>query len=79
MKNDPLPQIETGRFTIKRKAQIVNAVRNHVAILADVCARYGISEDEFRSWETLLDKFGVLGLRASRLREYRTAEERATA
>ena len=79
MKNDPLPQVETGRFTIKRKAQIVNAVRNHLATLAEACARYGISEDEFKSWETLLDKHGVLGLRASRLQEYRPAEERATA
>jgi len=71
-----LPPPNTQRWVVRRKAQVVAAVRNGLLSFNDACARYSLSEEEFRSWMTLLDHHGVRGLRATRMQEYRPVSER---
>jgi len=68
---DKLPPPDTQRWVMRRKAQVVAAVRNGVLTFESACERYRLSEEEFKSWMSLLDTYGVRGLRATRTQEYR--------
>ena len=76
---DRLPPSDTRRWVMRRKAQVVAAVRGGLLTFEEACERYRLSEEEFKSWMTLLDNYGVRGLRATRTQEYRQTEERQSA
>lgn len=68
---DDLPSPSTKRWVIRRKAQVVVAVRSGLISLEDACSRYNLSVEEFLSWQRLIDRHGIGGLRATRLQQYR--------
>lgn len=68
---DELPPPDTKRWVIRRKAAVVNAVRRGRITLEEACERYNLSVEEFMSWQQLIEKHGVPGLRVTRLQEYR--------
>lgn len=70
MLND-LPPPSTKRWVIRRKAQVVVAVRTGLISLDDACQRYSLSIEEFLSWQRLIDRHGIGGLRATRVQQYR--------
>lgn len=72
---DKLPSPKTRRWVMRRKAQVVTAVRKGVLTLPEACERYHLSEEEFNSWATLLDSHGMHGLRATRIQDYRGGKE----
>ena len=72
---DRLPPPNTARWVMRRKAQVVAAVRGGLLTFEEACERYRLSEEEFKSWLTMLDAHGVRGLRATRTQEYRHPEE----
>jgi hypothetical protein len=51
------------RWTVRRKAALVEAVRDGRISVNEVCSRYQISIDEFLAWERDLDRYGAPGLR----------------
>jgi transposase-like protein len=69
-----LPLAITARWTVRRKAAVVQAVRNGSLTLDEVCKRYDICVEEFRAWKRDLDRHGLAGLRVTRLQAYRTDE-----
>jgi hypothetical protein len=69
-KND-LPPPNTKRWVIRRKAEVVAGVRSGLISLEEACQRYKLSVEEFISWQRLIERHGVLGLRATRLQDYR--------
>ncbi|MCL2505827.1 MAG: DUF1153 domain-containing protein [Alphaproteobacteria bacterium] len=71
-----LPDPDTKRWVVRRKAQVVAAVRSGLLSVEDACKRYTLSEEEFRSWMVLLDNHGIRGLRTTRLQEYNPVQER---
>lgn len=68
-----LPAPDTQRWVSRRKALVVRAVHDGLLTLEAACARYALSEEEFRSWERMIDTFGIQGLRTTRLQDYRKA------
>ncbi len=66
-----LPPPDTDRWVIRRKAELVAAVRGGLISLEEVCKRYQLSVEEFQSWQESLDQNGVRGLRTTRLQRYR--------
>jgi hypothetical protein len=72
---DDLPAPNTKRWVIRRKAQVVVAVRSGIISLNDACSRYNLSIEEFLSWQRLIDRHGIGGLRATRIQQYREASE----
>jgi hypothetical protein len=68
---EDLPPVETKRWVIRRKAAVVAAVRNGLLSLEDACGRYRLSVEEFTSWQRLIDRHGLAGLRTTRLQDYR--------
>ena len=75
---DDLPPPNIRRWITRRKAEVVTAVRTGLLSLDEACVRYGITSEEFLSWQRLLDEHGLRGLRATRLQEYRHAASRAS-
>jgi len=70
-----LPPPETKRWVISRKTVVVDAVKRGLISLADVCARYGLSEEEVHSWMRLLEKGGSRALRVTKLQQYRPRKQ----
>jgi len=68
---DRLPPPDTKRWVIRRKAEVVAAVRAGLISLEDACKRYTLSVEEFLSWQRLVDSHGLPGLRVTRLQDYR--------
>jgi hypothetical protein len=68
---DQLPPANTKRWVIRRKAEVVAAVRSGIISLEDACNRYKLSMEEFLSWQRLIDSHGLAGLRVTRLQDYR--------
>ncbi len=69
-----LPPPNTQRWVSRRKAEVVAAVRNGLLSLEEACRRYNLSQEEFMSWQRLIDSHGMAGLRSTRLKDYRDAD-----
>jgi hypothetical protein len=69
---EELPPPGTKRWVIRRKAQVVAGVRCGLLSLEDACQRYTLSVEEFASWQQLIDRHGLRGLRVTRLQDYRS-------
>lgn len=59
------------RWTIRRKAGVLEALRRGALSLEEASQRYALSLEELRAWERDLERYGVHGLRATRLQIYR--------
>ena len=75
MSLEDLPPQNTRRWVIRRKAEVVAAVRGGLISLDDACNRYKLSVEEFLSWQKAIDKHGLPGLRTTRLQQYRPPSE----
>jgi len=68
-----LPPSETKRWVIRRKAEVVAAVRGGLLTLEEACERYTLTVEEFSAWQKAIEKHGMPGLRATRVQHYRDA------
>jgi len=66
-----LPNPNTRRWVIRRKAEVVAAVRGGLLSLEDACKRYTLTVEEFLGWQESIDRHGLPGLRATRVQQYR--------
>lgn len=70
-----LPPPGTTRWVIRRKAAVVTGVHNGLISLDEACQRYNLSVEEFLSWQRQIEQHGLLGLRTTRLQDYRRSPE----
>jgi hypothetical protein len=72
----PLPELPlpSERWTVRRKAAIIEAVRGGWMPIEEACRVYNISVDEFLAWERDLDRNGVSSLRSTRYQIYRDTD-----
>jgi len=66
-----LPPADTGRWVIRRKAEVVAAVRGGLLSLEAALERYQLTSEEFLAWQRSIDRHGMAGLRTTRLQQYR--------
>lgn len=66
-----LPKPDTIRWVIRRKAEVVAAVRGDLLTLESACERYGLSTEEFLAWQHAIESHGISGLRTTRIQQYR--------
>lgn len=66
-----LPPANTRRWVIRRKAEVVAAVRGGLLSLDEACQRYTLTTEEFLSWQQSIEEFGLAGLRTTRIQHYR--------
>jgi hypothetical protein len=72
---EDLPPPGIKRWVIRRKAEVVAAVRAGIISLDEACERYTLSVEEFLSWQRSIDRHGLRGLRTTRLQDYRANEQ----
>jgi hypothetical protein len=61
----------TTRWVIRRKAEVIAAVRGGLLSLEEACSRYMLTIEEFLAWQRSIDRYGPTGLRATRFQQYR--------
>ena len=66
-----LPRPDTKRWVIRRKAEVVAAVRGGLLSLEEACERYTLTVEEYLGWQHAIEKHGLAGLRTTRIQEYR--------
>jgi hypothetical protein len=66
-----LPPPNLKRWVARRKAEVVAAVRGGLLSLDDACKRYNLTTDEFVSWQRQIERYGMPGLRATKVQNYR--------
>ena len=66
-----LPPPDTGRWVIRRKAEVVSAVRGGLLSLDDALERYRLTAEEFSAWQQAIERYGLLGLRSTHVQDYR--------
>ena len=73
---ESLPPVDTKRWVVRRKAEVVAAVSGGLLTVDEACARYSLSIEEFTSWQRAVDRSGMPGLRVTRIKDYRELYER---
>jgi transposase-like protein len=68
---EQLPDPNTKRWVVRRKAAVVAAVRSGGITIEEACRVYQLSEEEFRSWDRAFELHGLAGLRTTRIQRYR--------
>ena len=62
------------RWTVRRKAAAIEAVRGGWVSIDEICELYNVSVDEFLAWERDIDRYGIHGLRTTRYQIYRDTD-----
>lgn len=70
-----LPPADTTHWVVRRKAILVAAVQAGLLSVEQVCERYGLSREEFASWQRAYHQHGSMGLRVTRTHEYRKKDK----
>ena len=73
---DSLPPPGTTRWVVRRKAEVVSAVKGGILTVDEACDRYGLTLEEFASWQHAVDRSGMPGLRVTRVQHYRALYDR---
>jgi hypothetical protein len=71
-----LPPPDTKRWVVRRKAEVVAAVKGGLLTLDEALERYRLTLEEFASWQRAVDRSGMLGLRVTKLQHYRELYKR---
>ena len=66
-----LPPKGLTRWNAHRKAAVITSIKDGLITEAQACDHYCISVEELRSWQGLFDKYGLNGLRTTRIQLYR--------
>ena len=62
-----LPALKTRRWTIRRKAAVLQALRSGALTLAQALERYALSVEEIRASERDLERHGLYGYESADL------------
>lgn len=62
-----------GRWVPSRKAIVVAGVRGGLLSMEEACHRYGLTVEEYLSWQVAIDGHGLAGLRTTRIQHYRAS------
>lgn len=71
-----LPPPNHQRWTPRRKAEVVAAVRGGLLTFEEACSRYSLGMEELIGWQRAVNRSGIPGLRVTRIQEYRDRFER---
>jgi hypothetical protein len=73
---ESLPSPSTKRWVVRRKAEVVAAVNGGLLSIDEACERYGLTVEEFVSWQRSVDRSGLPGLRITQTQRYRELYQR---
>jgi len=68
---DSLPPANTSRWTARRKAEVIAAIHGKLITREWALKTYRWTEAELKYWEMSLAKFGLDGLKVTKVHEHR--------
>lgn len=71
MSRADLPPVSTTRWVASRKAAVVRAVVGGLISKKQACERYGLSEEEYETWQSAVTEHGEKALKATDIQKYR--------
>ena len=71
-----LPPASTGRWTVRRKAEVVAAVSGGLLSFDEACDRYSLSVEELSTWQRAVYRSGMPGLRVTKIGFYHDLYQR---
>ena len=71
-----LPSGRHLRWVARRKAQVVTAIDGGLLTASEACARYNLSLEELRAWQSIYGEEGVPGLRQREVQAHRAERKR---
>jgi hypothetical protein len=71
-----LPPPNTRRWVVRRKAAVVVAVSSGMITIEQACQIYQLTEEELLSWKHTFETHGLVGLRTTRIQQYRRGRSR---
>ena len=71
-----LPPASTGRWTVRRKAEVVAAVSGGLLSFDEACERYALSLEELTTWQRAVHRSGMPGLRVTKIGFYHDLYQR---
>lgn len=66
---DKLPS-RRGRWTVRRKAEVVAAVHGGLLTFDEACDQYSLTIEELTSWQRAVNRSGMPGLRVTHIQRY---------
>lgn len=72
-----LPPARTKRWTSRRKAEVVAAVRSGLISLDEACNQYALTKAEFVNWQKSFEQHGLEGLKTKRIQRNRASARSA--
>ncbi|WP_341213139.1 DUF1153 domain-containing protein [uncultured Limimaricola sp.] len=72
-----LPAPDTERWVASRKAQLLLAITAGLISRDYAIETYGLSEEELKSWERLVGRYGTVALKATTVQKYRQPQDEA--
>lgn len=73
---EKLPRPGFRHWLPLRKAEVVAAVSGGLLTIDEALKRYNMTIEEYAGWERAVKRFGVHGLRTTRMGRYRDIQER---
>lgn len=70
-----LPSANTRRWVASRKAAVVKAVEGGLIARQEALEKYALSDEEFESWASAVQRHGEAALRTTALQKYRQMDE----
>jgi Protein of unknown function (DUF1153) len=67
----PLLPPASGRWLPRRKFEVVAAVERGLLSIQEACQLYGLTVEEFLSWQNSIRRHGYKALKATDLQKYR--------
>lgn len=67
---EALPAPGHSRWTIRRKAEVVAALKGGLLTIDEACERYSLTIEELALWQNSVDRSGMQGLRVTRIQHY---------
>ena len=71
---DDLPPPNTKRWGIRRKVKVLAAIRGGLISQEEAFSSYSLSAEELLSWQALIERHGMRGLRVTCSQYYRPPE-----
>jgi len=72
-----LPPADTTRWVVRRKAEVIAAIRGNLLSEEAAIDYYNLTSEEIETWYHMIDEHGIAGLRTTRTRHYRQRQKSA--
>ncbi len=72
-----LPPADTTRWVVRRKAEVIAAIKGGLLSQEQAIDYYNLTLEEFNSWIEKIDEYGIAGLRTTRILHYRRRQKSA--